>query len=152
MRFATCWQYIRLQRVIRRRKKQSKKIISYIRKHPEEVNSLRDSSDDASQAAYKRLQDLKLVRYAQGFRNAWIKHDLFNKLNGLTGPENKKKFVAALQKGIVGKYGESGIKVLSSAEGIYTHELKIGGSGARILGRVVDGVLIFDKYLPKGLH
>jgi hypothetical protein len=53
--------------------------------------------------------------------------------------------IAALAKGEVGPVAESEIKQLAAPVGVFTHELIIGGSAARLLGRVVDGVLVFEK-------
>jgi hypothetical protein len=89
----------------------------------------------------------------QSFTHGWIKHDLYNQLNGLVGKADMNKFLAALKKGIVGPTGESGIKIFSSPVGKYTHELKIGGSAQRVLGYIDEnGVLIFDKFVRGGLH
>jgi hypothetical protein len=89
----------------------------------------------------------------QNFTHGWIKHDLYNQLNGLVGKADMGKFLAALKKGIVGPTGESSIKIFSSPVGKYTHELKIGGSAQRLLGFIDEnGVLIFDKFVPGGLH
>ena len=64
-----------------------------------------------------------------------------------------KKFIAALDKGIVGPVGESGIKILATPVGKFTHELKIGGSAQRLLGYInEDSILIFDKFVRGGLH
>jgi hypothetical protein len=82
-----------------------------------------------------------------------IKHDLYNQLNGLVGKADMNKFLAALKKGIVGPTGESGIKIFNTPIGKYTHELKIGGSAQRLLGYIDEnGVLIFDKFVRRGLH
>ncbi|NER32858.1 MAG: hypothetical protein F6J93_02055 [Oscillatoria sp. SIO1A7] len=64
-----------------------------------------------------------------------------------------KKFKAALKKGLVPPVGSSGIKKLNPSVGGYTHELKIGGSAQRLLGKIDDnGVLVFDKFVRGGLH
>ena len=51
---------------------------------------------------------------------------------------------------------QSGIKPLDLSRGGvppgYAYELKIGGSGQRLLGKVVGGELIFDKFKRGGLH
>lgn len=89
----------------------------------------------------------------QIFNHAWIKHDLFNELQGLVGKSDFNKFVAALKKGVVGPTGESGIKIFANPVGKYTHELKIGGSAQRLLGYIDEnGVLMFDKFVRGGLH
>ena len=67
------------------------------------------------------------------------------------GPIAKKQFLAALQRGPVGPTAQNGIKTLATPEGDYTHELKIAMI-SRIAGRIVDGVLVFDWFLPKGFH
>jgi hypothetical protein len=88
-----------------------------------------------------------------GFRHAWIKRDLFRELSQLVGEADFKKFVAALDKGIVPPDGRSGIKILNEVVNGYTHELKIGGSAQRLLGRIDEyGVLVFDKFVRGGVH
>ena len=53
----------------------------------------------------------------------------------------------------MGPKNEQGIKVLLAPVNKYTHERKINGSAARILGKFDEnGVLIFDRFLPKGWH
>jgi hypothetical protein len=37
----------------------------------------------------------------QNFTHGWIKHDLYNQLNGLVGKADMAKFLAALKKGVV---------------------------------------------------
>jgi len=85
----------------------------------------------------------------------WIAKDVFSTLAKDVGEANLKKFVEALQKGIVGPTGKAGIKVLKGNIG-YTHELKIGGSSARLLGNIEDwnGVrtIIFRELSSRGLH
>ena len=86
-------------------------------------------------------------------KRPWIKRSVWQELQAAAGLGNARKFAAALEKGIVGPVGEAGIKVLSPAVGAYTHEIKIGGSAARILGYMSEeGYLLFDKFLAKGLH
>ncbi len=75
------------------------------------------------------------------------------------GLDAKNKFVSALQKSVqagrtVAAKNEQGIKALSRAENGYTHELKINNSAQRILGKFDEktGVLIFDNFIPAGLH
>ena len=83
----------------------------------------------------------------------WIAKDLFSRLERLAGGENPRKFVEALQRGIVGPTGESGIKVLRHPAGRYTHELKIVGTAQRLLGYVDEhGQIIFDRFERGGLH
>jgi hypothetical protein len=73
------------------------------------------------------------------------------------GSEAKTKFITALKKsidqGTVGPVNQQGIKVLAKPHNGYTHELKINKTPARILGKFDEnGVLIFDEFLPDGLH
>ncbi len=84
--------------------------------------------------------------------HAWMQKDLFRQLQRLVGEADAKKFVAALKKGIVAPQGQSGIKILDSPVRGYTHELKIGGSGHRLLGRIEDGVLVFFEFVRGGKH
>lgn len=63
-----------------------------------------------------------------------------------------KKFRAALNKGIVGPTGESGIKQLNPPVKEYTHELKIGGSANRLLGYLDPDGILFCKFKRGGLH
>lgn len=90
-------------------------------------------------------------------KGAWIERETFQSLEKEAGKASKKKFVAALKKsieeGTVGPTNQQGIKVLTNSVNGYTHELKINGSAARILGKFDEnGVLVFDEFLPKGLH
>lgn len=63
-----------------------------------------------------------------------------------------EKFARALQRGRAAYNGEAGIKsIITNIRG-NTFELKINGSGARILGRIENGKLIFGEFLPQGLH
>jgi len=77
---------------------------------------------------------------------------LDSKLDKLAGPKDAKKFRSAVKKGIVGPYGQSGIKKLNPPEGHYTHEIKIGKSANRVLGYPDDEGLLFCKYKRGGLH
>ena len=87
------------------------------------------------------------------FHYQWIKHSTFNQVKAQAGAVDLKKFQAALKKGKVGPFGQSGIKKLAKEHNGYQYELKIKGSAHRILGNVNDrGVLIFDKFIPGGLH
>jgi RHS repeat-associated protein len=92
--------------------------------------------------------------WAKCDKRPWIKRSVFQELQRDAGLAAKNKFIAALENGIVGPYGKSGIKMLDPVvDGIYTHELKIGGSAARVLGYMTkDGYFLFDKFLPHGLH
>jgi Pretoxin HINT domain len=91
-------------------------------------------------------------------KGAWIARDTFQSLAREAGSDAKKKFISALQKsidgGTVAPTNSQGIKVLTGTVNGYTHELKINNSAARILGKFDEetGVLVFDKFLPKGLH
>jgi len=87
-------------------------------------------------------------------KRPWIKRSVYQELQKLAGLASANKFAAALENGIVGPVGKSGIKLLDPiVDKIYTHELKIGGSAARILGHMThEGYLLFDKFLPRGLH
>ena len=67
----------------------------------------------------------------------WIAKDVFSTLKQDVGQETFEKFIEALQKGIVGPTGKAGIKALKGNIG-FTHELKIKGSSARILGNVEE--------------
>jgi Pretoxin HINT domain len=94
------------------------------------------------------------IQFPQG---AWIARDTYNDLPKLAGKDNAKKFTSALKKsidiGTVGSKNEAGIKILGGDVLGYTHELKINGSAARILGKYdANGVMVFDLYLPNGLH
>lgn len=66
-----------------------------------------------------------------------------------------EKFANALQKGYARRAfgpGSTGIKQLRGEVAGMTHELKIGGSAARLLGKKVDDEIIFSRYVPAGLH
>jgi RHS repeat-associated protein len=91
-------------------------------------------------------------------KGAWISRSVFNNLQQDVGLAAKNKFSSALQKsvdsGTVGPTNQQGIKALTGSVNGYTHELKINGSAARILGKFDEktGVLVFDKLIEKGLH
>jgi hypothetical protein len=88
-----------------------------------------------------------------GFTDVWIKRSLYNDLQRLGGETTFKKFIAALDKGLVGPVGESGVKKLAYSVRGYTHELKIGGSAARLLGKIQgNGILVFEEFVAGGLH
>jgi hypothetical protein len=90
---------------------------------------------------------------ANPFSRSLISRNLLEKLQRLVGKADAKKFINAIDKGIVGPVAESGIKRLSEAVGKYTYELKIGGSAQRLLGYINEqGELIFDKLVKGGLH
>ncbi|MFC5601124.1 polymorphic toxin-type HINT domain-containing protein [Deinococcus cellulosilyticus] len=93
---------------------------------------------------------------AYDFEYPWIQKKLYNELDTKAGSIDAKKLKIAMTKGIVAPEGNQGIKILTSAEGKYTHELKINGSANRILGRIVEirgrNVLLFDKFVRGGLH
>ena len=82
-------------------------------------------------------------------KGAWIARETFKKLEVQAGLPARNKFIAALKKsieqGTVGQTNQQGIKVLAKPVDGYTHELKINGSAARIIGKFDEnGVLIFD--------
>jgi hypothetical protein len=87
------------------------------------------------------------------FNDVWIKRSLYQDLQRQAGQSNFKKFVAALDKGLVGPVNEVGVKKLSYSVRGYDYELKIGNSAARLLGKIDgNGILIFEEYLAAGLH
>jgi len=45
--------------------------------------------------------------------SGWIKHSVYNEIRNRFGKEGVEKFIEAMNKGIVGLEGESGIKALS---------------------------------------
>lgn len=125
--------------------------------------SLEDATDEFCQLLAKYAES----RLKHGFEYGWIKHETYQRLNADAGPDARKKFLAAIQKG----YAESaqnatGIKSLDLSKPHpnlppgYTHELKIAGSGARLLGKIeklevggkVRQVVVFDRFAPAGLH
>ncbi len=86
-------------------------------------------------AGASRGEDAAVVDAERGI-GGWITKDVFSTLEQKVGKADIRKFVAALKKGVVGPRGESGIKRLGRPVGDFTHELKIGGSGNRILGKL----------------
>jgi hypothetical protein len=86
----------------------------------------------------------------------WIAKELYSDISHRMPYSQLAKFERALLRGIVGPRGESGIKVLAGEVNGFTHELKIGGSAARLLGKQGtwngNPVIIFTEYLPSGLH
>ncbi|WP_416309800.1 RHS repeat domain-containing protein [Spirulina sp. 06S082] len=88
------------------------------------------------------------------FKGVWIKRSTFQSLERRAGTGAKKKFIQALRNGLVdSKKNKQGIKILAKAHNGYTHELKINNSAGRILGKINEhGILVFDEFLPQGLH
>jgi hypothetical protein len=87
-------------------------------------------------------------------KGAWIARETFKNLEVEAGRYARNKFIAALKKsieqGTVGQKNEPGINVLVAPVNGYTHERKINGSAARIIGKIDEnGVLIFDFFYPK---
>ncbi|RUT02240.1 hypothetical protein DSM106972_063150 [Dulcicalothrix desertica PCC 7102] len=65
---------------------------------------------------------------------------------GATSKKSLKQFVSALENGMArSAKNAAGIKSLIGEVRGYTHELKIMGSGSRLLGREVDGRIIFSE-------
>ncbi len=63
------------------------------------------------------------------------------------------QFLSALRRGMAPRaHGAAGIKILSPPVGDFTHELKIMGSGDRLLGRQVGDWIVFSEFLRGGLH
>jgi hypothetical protein len=84
-----------------------------------------------------------------GFKHGWIKRDLFQQLRGLAGPENTKKFIESMGKGVVGPTGRAGIKQIKGP----LYELKINGSAMRLLGmQNKNGTFVFTRFEREGLH
>ena len=85
----------------------------------------------------------------------WIAKDAFSTLKQDVGQEMFERFLAALKQGVVGPEGRAGIKVLKGNIG-FTHELKIGGSSARLLGNVEEWnglkTIVFRRLTMRGLH
>jgi hypothetical protein len=67
--------------------------------------------------------------------DAWSQRELYKELPKLVGQADFRKFVVALKKGMVGPINQAGI-ILNPAVRGFTHELKIGGSAQRLLGKV----------------
>ena len=83
----------------------------------------------------------------------WIKREVYESLQREAGESARNKFIAALKKGLVGPKGEAGVKELAKSVRGYPYELKIGGSPARLLGRIDSNkILVFEEFLPQGLH
>ena len=65
---------------------------------------------------------------------------------GATSKKSLKQFVSALENGMArSAKNAAGIKTLIGEVRGYTHELKIMGSGSRLLGKVVNGRIIFSE-------
>jgi hypothetical protein len=65
---------------------------------------------------------------------------------GATSNKSLKQFVSALENGIArSAKNAAGIKVLIGEVRGYTHELKIMGSGSRLLGKEVNGKIVFSE-------
>ena len=83
---------------------------------------------------------------------AWIQRELYKELPKLVGQADSRKLVAALKKGLVGPINQTRIKILNPPVRGFTHELKIGGSAQRLLGKVENGVITFSELIRVGLH
>jgi hypothetical protein len=65
---------------------------------------------------------------------------------GATDRRSLKQFVEALGKGMASRaHGAAGIKELTGTVRGFTHELKILGSGSRLLGKMENGSLVFRE-------
>lgn len=65
---------------------------------------------------------------------------------GATSKKTLKQFVSALSNGMAkSAKNAAGIKVLIGEVRGYTHELKIMGSGSRLLGKEIDGRIVFSE-------
>ncbi len=84
--------------------------------------------------------------------SAWIRRELYQELPKLVGQADFRKLVAALKKGLVGPINQAGIKKLNPTVRGFTHELKIGGSAQRLLGKLENGVIVFSELIRGGLH
>lgn len=116
--------------------------LSRLRTELAKIKSLKANSESCK-VLYKNLP----------FKSAEIPNSLLSELKSLAGEASYKKFIRALEKGIVPPTGRSGIKALKPSYQDYTYELKIGNSAGRILGKIDgNGKLTFDKFIPKGLH
>jgi hypothetical protein len=65
---------------------------------------------------------------------------------GATSKKTLKQFVSALSNGMAkSAKNAAGIKVLIGEVRGYTHELKIMGSGSRLLGKEIEGRIVFSE-------
>jgi hypothetical protein len=63
------------------------------------------------------------------------------------------QFLSALERGMALRArGAAGVKILATPVRGFTHELKILGSGDRLLGRQVGGWIVFSEFERGGLH
>ena len=82
---------------------------------------------------------------ANGTPNASIK--LSRRQLRKVSSTDMSKFKAAVKKFAEAKQNSTGIKKLKYTEfGAYNYEVKIGGSGGRLLGKMEGDVIIFDVY------
>jgi hypothetical protein len=84
--------------------------------------------------------------------DAWRQRELYQELPKLVGQADFRKLVAALKTGLVGPLNQAGLKKLNPTVRGFTHELKIGGSAQRVLGKLEKGVIIFSELIRGGLH
>ena len=90
--------------------------------------------------------------YKPPFKHAWIKRSVFSTLKRDVGDATFKKFVAALNKGMVSPQNESGVKKLATPHKGYEYELKVLGAttgGRRLYGNIDEnGILVFEYLGP----
>jgi hypothetical protein len=118
---------------------------------------LQDFKKTNKYAANKKLYRLLARMNVELPVKASVSPDLLRNLLKKGGPSAEviDKFANALQKGYARRAfgpGSTGIKQLRRKVAGMTHELKIGGSAARLLGKEVDNQIIFSRYVPAGLH
>ena len=145
---------------IRELPKQLNQIVAHLRdlayKYPD-LQPLQDFKKTNKYAANKNFYRLLTRMSVESPVKASVSPDLLRNLlkKGGPSPEVIEKFANALQKGYARRAfgsGSIGIKQLRGEVAGMTHELKIGGSAARLLGKVVDDEIIFSRYIPAGLH
>ncbi|MDN9012853.1 hypothetical protein [Brevibacillus laterosporus] len=56
---------------------------------------------------------MDLQFFSKNIGQGWIKHEVYNEVRNRFGKDGIKKFVEAMNKGLFGPEGQSGIKMLS---------------------------------------
>ena len=112
--------------------------------------AMKTGSREAAELVLRETIDMA----RRGFSKAVIEKTLQKSLQKKAGAAAAKQFTRALGRGMAeSAQGRSGVKVLRSAVRGFTHELKIGGSADRLLGKIDEaGNLVFSVLEKGGLH
>jgi len=105
------------------------------------------------------IQDISTrVAPATQRATAGIKHSVYNDMRNKIGRRGTQQFIEAMNKGLVGPQGQSGIKTLSGkgvriGGQLFRYEVKLFGEFAnyRLFGNLEEGGIVFTHF-GKALH